>query len=710
MKQIAQNYKSGKMTLEEVDPPILKRGMVLVRTAHSVISPGTEGTKINEAKMNLVQKAKARPDHVKKVIATARQQGLASTYRKVMNKLDSLTPLGYSASGIIEAIGADVTGFQIGQRVAIAGAGYANHAECNSVPASLVTAIPDDVALDEAAFATMGTVSMHGLRQGEVGLGDVCVVIGLGLVGQLLTQMLAAAGTKVIAIDLSMERCDIAIHHSNAHGAFAPDDNTLTDMLDTLSHGHGADCVFLTVGSSSNAPLEQALDLVRDRGKIICIGKTKMDLPYDPMFKKEVDIRYSRSYGPGRYDPSYEEGNQDYPIGYVRWTEGRNLAEVVDLIAQKKLNIAPLITHHIPFTDAITTYDSIHDGSLQGMGIVFDYDADIPLEHHTPTLSLTTKAKDNVGIGCIGAGAYASSMLLPFLKSNKQVRMEAVANATALSAKNAETKFGFSHSGTDYSLWLEDDAIDAVIIATRHASHPHFVCEALKAGKAVFVEKPLSTTIEGMEHVRQTIEETGNNRLMVGFNRRFSPIIQQIKETMGDTPAMMHYRVFAGQLENTHWSEEADEGGRFIGEAGHFIDVCTYLAASKACSISAASLDQDNNLSTTIHYKNGSVATLHYVTHGGAHMPKERLEILCSSRSFVMDNFESLTVFDSNKKPETHNGFGNKKGQQQQMDVFIDAIRNGTEMPISISLLYETTELTIRAKEAARDAKVIYFD
>jgi predicted dehydrogenase/threonine dehydrogenase-like Zn-dependent dehydrogenase len=718
MRQIAQNYKSGKVKLEAVDPPALKRGTLLVRTVCSVISPGTEGTKIKEAKMSYLEKAKARPDHVKKVLQSVQQQGLTSTYRKVMNKLDSLTPLGYSASGIVEQIGEGVEGFTLGQRVAIGGAGYANHAEFNVIPASLVVPVPDDVALDEAAFATLGAVSMHGLRQGEMQLGEVALVVGLGLVGQLLVQMLQAAGITVVGVDLDATRCQQAVEDSGALIASLPDDAALKEALSRLSSSAGADCVFLTAGGTSNAPLELALELVRDRGRIVCVGKNKMDLPYDQAFKKEVEFRYSRSYGPGRYDPAYEEKNQDYPIGYVRWTQGRNLGAFITLLRQKRLNIPALITHRYPFAEAAEVYEAMHRGELQGMGVLFDYAEDATLQRSTPTLTTAASAKDHVKMGCIGAGAYASSMLLPHLKEHKRVTLQAVANATPLSAKNAQDKFGFAHSGTDYTLWLGDDAVDAVVIATHHATHPKFTAETLKAGKAVFVEKPLAIDESGLQQVLQAVEETGNNRVLVGFNRRYAPIMQEMKKSLNKgVPLAMDYRVHAGQLDASHWSHDGDEGGRFIGEAGHFLDVFAYLTASHPVSVSAIGLrspesangyaaDADN-LAVNIAYADGSIATLHYLTHGGSRTPKERLEVMGGKRTWVMDNFETLTLYDDDKKPTKKSGYGNQKGQKQQMEAWVEALLKGEAMPIALESIIETTRLTYLAVEAAKRGETV---
>ncbi len=706
-KQIAQNYKSGAITLEEVDPPALKSGHVLVRNHYSVISLGTEGMKLREGKMNLLQKAKARPDQVKQVINTAKQQGLKATYQKVMNRLDSLTPLGYSCSGVVEAVGGGVTEYTVGQKVACAGAGVANHADYNMVPVNLVVPVPDTVDMQNAAFTTMGSIAMHGFRQGECTLGETVVVIGLGLVGQLLTQIAVASGVTVIGIDLSESRCERAIA-SGAYASGRPDDERITEQLMRLTQSHGADCVFLTVGSDSNEPLEQALELVRDRGRIVCVGKTRMDLPYNESFKKEVEFRFSRSYGPGRYDPHYEDKGIDYPIGYVRWTEGRNLQAFMQLLAHNKLNMGAIIDQVYPFAEADRIYEKIHAGEVSGLGLLFEYDKAASLKHIKPKLTQVTAPQDAVAIGCIGAGNYASSMLLPHLKQHKDAYLAHVATATSLSCKNAANKFNFAAHSTDYKQILRDEQINAVLIATRHASHARFAAQALEAGKAVFVEKPLAIDNAGLEQVVQAAGSSGNHQLMVGFNRRFSPIIQQLKASLpDDSPLTLQYRVHAGALPADAWINDKDQGGRFVGEAGHFLDVFAYLTGSRPVSVYATAIraeqathDDADNMSVIVNYADGSVATLHYLTQGGSKTPKETLEVIGGGVTAHMLNFETLTLYRGDKKAKTHGGFKNDKGQQQEMQAWVASIKQGQPMPIDFDCLIDTSRLTLLAVES----------
>lgn len=713
MKQVSQNFKNGEVKLEDVNPPALKRGGVLVRPAFSVISQGTEGMLIKQGQMNLIEKAKARPDQVKKVIQSVQQQGLKTTMNKVKNRLEALNPMGYSMSGIVEAVGEGAEEFEVGQRVACAGAGYANHAELNFIPKNLVVPVPDEVALEDAAYATMGSIAMHGFRQGEMNLGETAVVVGLGLVGQLVVQLAKAAGMQVFGIDLDESRCQLALDNG-AIAADKPDSEALQNQITRATGGFGADCVFLAVASNSNAPLEGALELLRDRGRVVFVGKTGMDLPYNECFKKEVEFRFSRSYGPGRYDANYEERGIDYPIGYVRWSEKRNLQGFVDLLAQNQLNMSSLTTHTFPFHEAEDVYAKVMGGGLQGsMGVLFQYpDAPTPL----PELKVApAEVKKGGRIGVIGAGNYASAMLLPHLKNHAQAELVEVATATSLSAENAARKFNFVRSGTDYKKMLAADDVDTVLIATRHASHASFVAEALRAGKQVFVEKPLAINTQGLQQVEEAVTETGNDRLMVGFNRRFAPIVTQMKQKLaGAGPFTMTYRVMAGQVDKGSWLESRAEGSRFVGEAGHFFDVFNYLTESLPVAVSAHGLrpakatnDDLENLSVSVSYADGSVANLVYITQGSPRLPKEWLEVNGAMQTLQMDNFNTLHVYPSAGKPKEHKGFGGNKGQAQQLDAFVDAINTGGAMPIALNDLLATTKITLAAEEALRGRRVV---
>jgi predicted dehydrogenase/threonine dehydrogenase-like Zn-dependent dehydrogenase len=621
MKQIAQNYKTGEITLLEVPVPACKPGGVLVRSDFSLISMGTEAMKIHESKLSLIGKARARPDQVKKVVETMAQLGPVATYQKVMNRLDSYTPLGYSLSGVVVAVGAGAGEFKVGQRVACGGNQFALHAEYNWVPRNMCVAVPDGVAPLHAAFTTVGSIAMQGFRQSDARLGETACVIGLGLVGQILVQILRAAGLHVLGIDVAKDRSELATL-AGATACGVPGDASLDAMrasLSALTGGAGADCIFLTAGGNTNQPVELAAELARDRARIVDIGKCRLDLPWNAYYGKELEVRFSRSYGPGRYDPNYEERGIDYPIGYVRWTERRNMECILDLLAAGQLDFDLLTSEVVPFDDAVAVYDKIDRGELRGLGVVFEYPlsgsaveavANIPVaparrRHRGPS------ATGRVRLGVIGCGNYATTMLLPHLKQRPDVELVEVATATSLSAANARAKFGFARVSTDFRSLLADPEIDAVLIATRHDSHAHIVCEALRAGKAVFVEKPLAVTAEQLAAVRDAVAETGNDRLMVGFNRRFAPALTGLRAAWGGCggPQLVGYTVNAGPLEAGSWYAQAQsQGTRFAGEGGHFIDTLSWwLGADPVTAQAVATSGNPDSLLALLTYPDGSV-------------------------------------------------------------------------------------------------------
>ena len=554
MKQVAQNYRSGELSVLDVPPPTCAPGGVLVRSLYSLISAGTELMKVNESKMSLIGKARARPEQAKKVLDTVAQQGPVSAYRKAMNRLDSYTPLGYSLAGVVEAVGKGAEEFSVGQVVACAGNEFAFHAELNWVPVNLCVPVPDGVAPQLAAFSTVGAIALQGVRQAEVQLGDIACVIGLGLVGQLVVQLLVASGARVFG--LRRGRRSLPAGGEDRRHRLRPRQTrtalaTIEAAVAEASGGFGADRVFLVAGGSSNGPVETAARIARDRATIVDIGKCKLDLPWNAYYEKELDVRFSRSYGPGRYDERYEIEGVDYPVGYVRWTERRNLACFVDLVAKGDIDIEPLVSGIFPITEAADVYERLRTNALTGIGFLFEYppeDREAPAEPNVA--SLPERATPTVGrprrmdassrptnrplsVGFIGAGNYASSMLLPHLAGREDVRLAHVATKRSLSSVNAQKKFGFAAVGTDVEALLQDDSVDAVFIVTRHSSHADLVCRALRAGKAVFVEKPLALTTEQLDGVLRTVDATGNDRLMVGFNRRFAPLLTEMRTRFG---------------------------------------------------------------------------------------------------------------------------------------------------------------------------------
>ncbi len=552
MRQVAQNYRSGELAVLDVPRPACSPGGVLVRSLYSLISTGTELMKLGESKMSLIGKARARPDQLKKVLDTVQQQGPLNTYRKAMNQLDSYTPLGYSLAGIVVEVGRGAEEFHVGQLVACAGNEFALHADFNWVPVNLCVPVPDGVAPDQAAFATVGSIALQGIRQAGSKLGDTALVIGLGLVGQLVVQLLVASGVKVVGVDVVPDRCRLA-EKAGAVLCGAPEGTDLAaveNALAKISGGLGADQVFLVAGGQTNEPVELAARLARDRATVVDIGKCKLDLPWNAYYEKELEVRFSRSYGPGRYDPTYEVEGIDYPVGYVRWTERRNLACFVDLIASGDIDPGPLVSGTFPVAEATQVYQDLHSGDLRGVGFLFKYDeateltgpgatAILPAEPVRPQ-PVAVPARHRVApidktirVGFLGAGNYASSMLLPHIADRPDVELAKVATRRSLSAVNAQRKFSFTDAGTSTESVLQDESIDTVFVVTRHSSHAALTCKALEAGKTVFVEKPLALTYQELDTILATIEATGNDRLMVGFNRRFAPMLQDLRQHFG---------------------------------------------------------------------------------------------------------------------------------------------------------------------------------
>jgi predicted dehydrogenase len=715
MKQIAQNYKSGELAVLDVPAPVCRPGGVLVRSLFSLISTGTEMMKVTEASMSMVGMARARPDQVKKVIDQVQQQGLVTTYKKVMNKLDSYTPLGYSLCGVVTEVGKGAEEFKVGQLVACAGNEQALHAEYNWVPVNLCAAVPAGVAPEHAAFATVAAIAMQGVRRAEVQLGETAAVIGLGLIGQLVVRLLAAAGVQAVGIDPVPDRCRLA-EKAGAVAAGSPDDlDTLLAELAAITSGRGADHVFLCAGGNTNGPVEAAVKLARDRGRIVDIGKMKLDLPWNAYYEKELDVRFSRSYGPGRYDTRYELDGIDYPAGYVRWTEKRNLESFLALVARNELEVASLIDGVFPMTDAARVYENLKTGELKAIGVLLEYPAPVEGAPAPATKQVLVNAKqqpvrttgsgttDRIAIGFVGAGNYASSMLLPHLAKDPAASLAHVATTKSLSAANAQRRFGFTTASTDSGSVFEDESLDAIFVVTRHATHAALVCRALETGKAVFVEKPLALTRAETDQIAEAIEKTGNDRLMVGFNRRFAPLLTSMRKGFGAAAATAstRYLVNAGPLASGSWylNEEA-EGSRFIGEGGHFIDTLVWWADSLVDEVYAAGGPEKSDVEATFRFANGATGTIAYLTGGSARYPKETMDVTGGGRSARLDNFKTASVWTARGEDAAKARGGQDKGQRSEMEAFVEAVRTGGPMPISVDSLLATTRATIAVGES----------
>ncbi|MBZ4017938.1 bi-domain-containing oxidoreductase [Streptomyces purpurogeneiscleroticus] len=706
MKQVVQNYKSGELALLDVPVPGCKPGGVLVRTAYSLISTGTELMKVSEAGMSMLGKARSRPDQVAKVMQSVATNGVPATYRKVMGKLDSYTPLGYSLCGVVEQVGAGIDDVKVGDLVACAGNEHALHAELNWVPKNLYAPVPDGLAPRHAAFGTVGSIAMQGVRQGEPQLGDVALVIGLGLIGQLVVQLLAASGVRVVGADPDPARCELA-ERLGAAACGDPASAVVETAVAELTGGHGVDQVYLAAGGGSNQPVELAARLSRDRGRVVDIGKCRLDLPWNAYYEKELDVRFSRSYGPGRYDPSYELEGRDYPIGYVRWTERRNLACFLDLVARGSVDVEPLISHIADFDDAVETYQRLKDGDLKAVAVLFRY-PDQPVEAEAPAVAVPSvhvrastpvrSVKSPVRLAFVGAGNYASSMLLPHLAQRDGVALWTVVTTTALSAANAQRKFGFAQATTDLDAVLGDKTIDAVFVVTRHSSHAELTRRALLAGKAVFVEKPLALTEDELAGVLAAVEESGNDRLQVGFNRRFAPLLQEAKQRFGARtgPASLRYLVNAGQLQHGSWYlQQGTEGSRFAGEGGHFIDTASWLLGADPVSVYAVAAPGNEDLQVVLRYPDGSTATLSYVTTGAPGFPKETLDMVADGKVLRLDDFVRASVYGRKRWVSSRLPKARDKGQNAELAAFIKAVRTGGPMPVPLESLVATTAATL---------------
>ena len=713
MKQVVQNYKSGELAVLDVPVPGCKPGGVLVRTAYSLISTGTELMKVSEAGMSMLGKARSRPDQVAKVMQSVAVNGVPATYRKVMGKLDSYTPLGYSLCGVVEQVGAGIDDVKVGDMVACAGNEHALHAELNWVPKNLYARVPDGLAPRHAAFGTVGSIALQGVRQGEPQLGEVALVIGLGLIGQLVVQLLVASGARVVGVDPDPVRCELA-EGLGAAACGDPESAAVEAAVAELTDGHGVDQVYLAAGGGSNQPVELAARLCRDRGRVVDIGKCRLDLPWNAYYEKELDVRFSRSYGPGRYDPEYELEGRDYPIGYVRWTERRNLACFLDLLARGSVDVEPLVSHIADFDDAVETYQRLKDGELKAVAVLFRYPG--PVEHtaeaEAPAVAVPTVRRGGgapiparsagapVRLAFVGAGNYATSMLLPHLAQRDGVELSTVVTTTALSAANAQRKFGFARATTDLDAVLGDKSIDAVFVVTRHSSHAELTRKALLAGKAVFVEKPLALTEGELADVLAAVEESGNDRLQVGFNRRFAPLLQEARKRFGARtgPASLRYLVNAGRLQHGSWYlRQGAEGSRFAGEGGHFIDTASWLLDADPVSVYAVASSGNEDLQVVLRYPDESTATISYVTSGAPGFPKETLDLVADGKVLRLDDFVRAAVYDGRRKRWVSSRLpkARDKGQCAELAAFIKAVRTGEPMPVPLESLVATTSATL---------------
>ena len=714
MRALLEDMKSGQVAVHNVPAPELQQGGILVRTAFSAISAGTEKASVEAGRKSLLGKAMARPDLVKQVLEYARSNGVNAARQKVQARLETLSALGYSCSGFVLEADAGVTAFQPGDRVACAGVGYASHSEINFVPANLAVRVPDGVSLEAASLTTIGAIAIQGVRQANVTFGETVAVIGVGLVGVLAIQVLRAAGCRVVAIDISSERAAKAIE-LGAHLGLSTGDPALERAVASFSR-YGVDAVLITAATKSAEPLELAARLLRDRGRISVIGDVGMGVSRANMYRKEISLAMSRSYGPGRYDAHYEEGGQDYPIGFVRWTEKRNMEAFLDLLSGGALQIEPLLEHRFAVEEGSKAYMAVEAGAYTG---IIDYHAPGDrLPAALPPRAPQPRPMHKLGVGCIGAGGFARGIIFPLLRSLDGLVLASVATSTGAAAESARTGFGFTIAESPSSL-LDNPNVDAVFILTRHNSHSAYVKSALERRKRVFVEKPLAINREELEMVRtayaKALAENQSPFLMVGFNRRFSPLTERLIHffTRRTEPMLVHIRCNAGFIPCDSWIQNAANGGRIIGELCHFLDWARAVVGCPMQTVTAAALPDTgryhrDNLSATISFKDGSLANLLYLANGDRAVAKEYFEVFCAGSIARIDDFKTLSL-SRDGKTETFKG-GRDKGHRREVELTIAAMEQGTDAPIPFAELLEITEATFAVEEAIRTQRTVALD
>jgi predicted dehydrogenase/threonine dehydrogenase-like Zn-dependent dehydrogenase len=705
MKQIIQSPRSGKLELADVPAPACGAGQVLVRNHFSVVSPGTERQAMEFARRSLVGKARSRPDLVQQVLRKLSHEGPAPTLRAVLTRLDAPQPLGYACAGVVEAVGAGVSGFAPGDRVACAGAGYANHAEWVAVPENLVVRVPADVELRRAAFATLGAIALQGVRVAAPSLGEIGGVIGLGLLGQLSVQLLRANGCRVLGIDLDPARVKAARDQGAEWGAGPGEDFEI--WKDVATGGHGADFVAVTAASESSEPLALAAELCRQKGRIACVGSTAMHLDRRWLYEKELELRMSMSYGPGRYDRRYEELGLDYPLAYVRWTENRNLDAFLALVRSGAVDPLALDVRELPFERAEQAYEDLAKGELGALALVFRYEAPA-----APARSVTLRQeegspRDQVGVAFLGAGNYAKGVLLPAVDRAPQVRKIAISTATGPSARRTAERHGYAKCTTASDEVLGDPAVDLVFVATRHSSHAALAARALRAGKAVWLEKPAALDAVQLDELGAALAET-RGFLALGFNRRFSAHARRVREAFATRrgPLSIHYVIAAGATPGGTWHSDPDVGGgRVIGEVCHFVDLCSFLVGAPPTSVFASALGRDPETDDSIHallqFADGSNAAIQYLAQASAALPKERFEASADGRTARCDNFRRTQV-PGGRGLRTWN---QDKGQARAVREVIEAVRTGAPSPFVWAEIAATTRATFAILESIRSGK-----
>lgn len=714
MRQVIQSARTGRLSVREVPEPKVRAGSLLVRTRASLISAGTERMVVAFAQKSLAGKATARPDLVRKVVDKARRDGVLAAFRAVMARLDEPLPLGYSAAGDVVAVGAGLEGrFAVGQRVAVAGAGVANHAEVNAVPVNLVAAVPDGVPDEHAAFATVAAIALHAVRNARIGLGDVVAVVGVGLIGQLAAQFARLSGARVVALDYDAARLDLA-RRLGAEAAFDLADTGLDEAMARLTGGLGCDSILIAAATESNEPFLTAARIARDRARVVMVGMTGTTFPYAEFMKKELSVVVSRSYGPGRYDAEYEQQGVKYPEGWVRWTETANMEESLRrMTSSGGLDVGALVTHRFPLIEAERAYDLV-TGNEPCLGVVLTYADAAPAARPAFAPPAARPKSGQCVVGLIGAGAFARSVLVPELKKISGVVLDTVVARRGAQAEQSRETFDFRAAAADEAAVLDNAAVNAVIVATRHDSHAGLAARALAAGKAVLVEKPLALSFEQLNQVCAARQAAPAGAFFqVGYNRRFAPLALKLRDALAAKPGpkFVLIRVNAGALDPDAWAAGAAEGGgRIVGEACHFVDLARFLVgqpiahvfAEAAPPARAAAPAEDASIQ--LRFADGSLASIAYAAQGDAKAGKERVEAFGGGATFVLDDFRTLAVTDHGRT-ETMGGGAPDKGVAAELAAFVRAVREGGPAPVDEAELIETATAILAVMDSLQSGQ-----
>jgi predicted dehydrogenase len=700
MKQVLQSRK-GLVVVRDVPEPHCPRGAVVVRNAFSAISSGTERSRVVGSQKSLVSRARENPELVRDVVRRARTEGIRKTRSAIQQKVSEESPVGYSSAGRVVRVGSAVRGLAAGDRVACAGAGFANHSEMVSVPANLCARVPPSVSLKHASLTTIAAIALHGIRLAGVTLGDRVAVIGCGLVGQIACRLLGTAGAEVYAFDIDAEAVERALAGGADHG-FTTDDRPIERLLETSPTG--VDAVLVTAASASNEPVLLAAEIARDRGNLVLVGDVPAELPRAQLYGKELSFRISRSYGPGRYDVEYEKHGLDYPIGYVRWTQHRNMECILDLQARGLLDLGTLIADVLPVEEAARAYSVLAADSTErprGALLLSYPDAEEAAKRPhpvAPTRRRSEAPREVPRIGLIGPGSFAKNVLVPAL-AEAGACLELVGGGSGPSAEAATRDLGFARLAPDEPSVIEDPDVDAVVITTRHDSHAELTTRALEAGKHVFCEKPLALDEEELARVLDAARAT-DRVLLVGFNRRFSPFLRELRSFVGDARLLANYRISAGRIAPSAWVHDLEEGGgRILGEVCHFIDSLVYLAGASVKAVAAAAVDQPvaplqvrDNVVVNVTLANGSVAAIAYAAAGSAGVPKERLEVFAGARTAILDDYRSLELYEGGKGRRSQSRHQDK-GHRDEAKAFLEGVCTGVA-PISLE---ETANVSLAA-------------